>query len=372
MHNVIKCIQGKNMTNKEFLKNMGIELTGDVEVDNRNLNRLFGVESEESIAVTYKSGAIPLIANISRNNYKFAYQNDIWKNLSIGQKLRILKWQETDYLRERGYKGVIPKFIFITYDDYSNFNYSALSRGDSIEYNLDILSRTAGYNSLTTTIHECIHEIDFRLYPSLVQKYIPKYLRYSDALQGYVTENVMKLPLEGKIFNRLTGEYDFVTETMREDFLLIKNMSIRINTYKNSPNSKRQVFDRNSYEKYMRTMFYYVTPLEERAYEGSVEYLNWVYLGNKRKGYVASEEDLKALNSNNKRMKFISGKKREVQKAYKVPVWKAVDMELINEFNKMIFGDKKVCYICKKQMMEREMLRINFYYAKFKASERTL
>ncbi len=359
------------MTNKEFLKNMGIELTGDVEVDNKNLNKLFDVESEESIVVGYKSGVIPMIANISRNNYSFAYQNDIWKELSVGQKLRILKWQETDYMRGRGFTGQIPKFIFVTYDDYSEFNYSAMARDNSIEYNLDILSRTAGYNSLATTIHESIHELDFKTYPELINKYVPKYLRYADVANGYISENVMKLPLEGKVLNRLTGEYEYVTEQMREDFLLIKNISIRINAYKNTPNSKRQVFNFNSYEKYMRAMFYLVSPIEERAYEGSIEYVNWAYYKNKEKGYVASEEDLKALGANNKRLKMLSGKKREVQKAYKIPVWKAVNMELIHEFNNLIFGDKKVMYVCKKLMMEREMLRINFYYTKFKSSERT-
>ena len=114
------------------------------------------------------------------------------------------------------------------------------------------------------------------------------------------------------------------------------------------------------------------TSIQDIANEANVsKSLVFYYYKNKEKGYVASEEDLKALGANNKRLKMLSGKKREVQKAYKIPVWKAVNMELIHEFNNSVFGDKKVMYVCKKLMMEREMLRINFYHTKFRANERT-
>lgn len=352
-------------TNKEFLTEMGIKLIGNAHLDNVMLNEYFKTDSKKTIFTYYTNGQTKQKVILTPTSHDLAFADSVWQNLSLAERLRVLKWREEQYLKESDYSGAFPRFVFVSRDDLPrDVNYVAMARKDSIEFVLENLTKCSGYSALTTVIHECIHEIDYRRIFELLGKYTGTYLPRS-VLVNYTMNlsHILELPLEGKILNLKTNSYDMVSEKMAEDFLLLKNLMVAINSKIGTSEKKKNVVTKLSFEKYMRRALYMLSPLEERAFEGSCEYANYIILNNKAKLPLALS-DVRQFNHNKYTIQVIQGKKREIQKYYKLPYAKAVNMELIHEYNTTTFAEDKNLFIL-PELMEDRKNRLKYIYERY-------
>ena len=355
------------ISNVDFLKQKGIALSGNIDKDNKYLDKILKYDSKEPIETFYKKDGKKQLVLLDSEDFSRAFCNLVWKNLNLTQRLRVLKWQTEKYLKSVNYKYKMPSFKFFVDFDTNDISFNALALKDKIVFNLDYLSKCSGYSALTTIVHECIHEKDVENCNELIKDYY-QYLPI-DILLNYQNckPEILELPLEGKVYNRRTRQYDMVTEKMAEDFLLLKNFAVGINSKKNSPTTKHDVVTKDGFEKYIRRSFYLLSPLEERAYEGSSDYVNRVIILNSKRVPLCVE-DISQYQKNKHIKTIIQGKKREIQKYYKIHYTHAINMELINEFNVTNYGEIKDFYLQQDLMEKREKIKENYYNTFFKGN----
>lgn len=342
------------MDNAEILKSLGItyETTRGA---NKLANMFYKVNSTEKIEVYYLRDGKRGKYNISPRNYHIAFVNEIWRELTTMQRLRVLKWHETEFLTKSGYAGDIPEFRFITDEDYGDISYCALAKkNEGLLLKLDFIQRSKGLDALTIITHECIHYLDFEKFDLTYKKYMFKYLKYHYAPDNELLyKEIMQLPVEGKILNIKTGEMDFITEEMRNDFLFLKNHVVCFCKHIDTPFCQRNANTKEYFEHYLAEMFYYTSPLERRAYLGSLDYTRGI-VDRLEDKYPVNEIDKKLLNNNNKLRLKVLGKVREIQKGYRMSHYNAINLELVNLYNHVKFGKSKRYYICKDLMKKRD------------------
>ncbi|MBE7082305.1 MAG: hypothetical protein E7378_01310 [Clostridiales bacterium] len=353
------------MTNKDFLQNMGVRLSGDVKRDNAMLNAFFNIESQEDIVVTVQApnGKSRQIC-LSTNNFRHAFANVVWSKLDLSQKLRVLKWLEVDYMLQNGYSNdkIIPTFEFFAHNMTDDIAYSAITRDSGIELNLEQISSASGYNLAVIIAHECVHAIDHVFSHQLRKKYDAEYFLPADMWDSNVS--IITLPIRGKVWNRKFKRFDEITPQMREDFLFLKNIISSITPQKETPSKRRLVGSEKSFKKYVQNCFYRTLPLEQRAFVTSCEF--GLYLADfNTQDFPPDEVDQKAIIGFNDTMHLVQGKKREIEKYFDMPYQDALNMELIAKFNKTYFKSQEYRYICKDLMQERKKCYARLWDTKF-------
>ena len=353
--------------NYEFLQELGIKFTGYNYLDNKNIRDFFGVYLKEPIDIQCEYFGKELKIVLKPNDCDLAFTNVVWSKLSLGERLRVLRWKQVEYMRNRGYKATIPDIDFVSKDVLKDVSYFALAREKSIEFNLDYLNNTNGYKALETMIHESIHKIDHFNTLIYLSKYAGIYLPKDVLIEyKYYKPKLLQLPLDGYLVNAKNGQIDKITDVMKEEFILIKNFCIAINSKANTKEHKREIRSREDFDKYLRRAVYFVTPLEERAYEGSIEYVQNLVLQNAE--IIEHDEiDKKQYHKCIYDYKYIQGKKKELEKYYKMPLIDRVNMELIYEYNKERFGDDNSKYIAPELMKIRQKKADFFYDKRFKS-----
>ncbi|MBO7526877.1 MAG: hypothetical protein J6T74_03160 [Clostridia bacterium] len=356
------------INNREYLKQMGIALTGNVNVDNNYLvNKCFKIQSDEPICTYYVENGIEHEVFLTINNHNAAFTEVVWENLTLAERLRVLKWKEEQFLSELGYSGKMPKFEFLSNTPLpEDVSFTAMSKNGRIELVLSYFDSCNGYSALTTILHECIHEKDHQVATEIIRKYVQKYLPINAYINPmYHIEDILKLPLEGKIYNKSTKQFDYVTKEMAVDFLFLKNAVVAINSRIGTQTKKSLVVTKDAFEKYIRKAVYLLTPREKRAFEGSAKLANKIILENTKK-YPHTKKDVWQYNKNRSIPLTIMGKKRELQKYYRMDILNIINMELINEYNKLYYQDRKEMYIMKDLMNKREKCIDFFYETSFK------
>ena len=351
------------LNNKDYLKEMGIALTGNVDVDNNLLvNKYFKIQSTEPICTYYVEDGVEHEVFLTINNHNAAFAEVIWENLTLAERLRVLKWKEEQFLSELGYSGEKPKFEFLSNMPVpEDVNYTAASKNGRIELLLSYVDSCGGYSALTTILHECIHEKDHRVASDIARKYVQKYLPINAYINPmYHIEDILKLPLDGKIYNKSTKQFDFVTKEMAEDFLFLKNEVVAINSRIGTQTKKSMVVTKEGFNKYIRKAVYMLTPRERRAFEGSAKLANKIMLENTKK-YPHTPRDVWQYNKNRTTPLTILGKKRELQKYYKMPIANIINMELVNEYNNTFYQDRKDLYIL-PELMDLRSKCVNYFY----------
>ena len=349
------------MNNRDFLNTIVLHFSGSVEEQNKKINAYFGVNSTESIFIEVDGNAY----EISTDNCEFAFINSIWENLNLEQRLRILKWQQESNLVEQGYVGKIPPFEYlsdVSEHDNDNFLATAKRRGGLI-INLDAIRKRKGLDALILITHENIHYVDFERF-NKVCNLCSEYFTINARTLSVNVDSIMSLPVEGKVKNYRTGNYDIVDEKMRNNFLFMKNYIMGIYETRKGVIKKQEITDKEKYETYLSYLFYYTSPLEKKAYDTSIRYVS-NYVDSIRNNYPVSSIDDKTIERYQKMQKRIMGTVRQIQKYYNMSHYNAMNLELIDRYNKAIYGNDKNKYICKDLMQKREKIIKGLWERKF-------
>lgn len=344
------------MNNKVFLKKIGIKLSGNVDEDNKTINEFFGVGQTQKIEAYIKQNGKMKRVNISPVNYQLAFCEEIWKTLSVGERLKVFNWHQEQYLTKKGYRSDFPTFEFLSRQNYENLSFSAIAKPDGkLMFSFDFVEKCKGYEALVILTHESEHFIDFEMFDSLYYKHLGKYIKHtvSDLERARC---IMELPVEGKIKNLQTGEWEFVSNEMRNEFLLMKNCLATFGKRLGTPEKKRLVATQGTYENYLEQLFYFTSPLEYRAQYKSISYATKVYEDMKENS-IMGEKDKEVIDSQNLWLKKIEGKIREIQKLYNCSYYNALNMELVSTFNENLYGKAKSKYVCPKLVAAREEKR---------------
>lgn len=350
------------MDNLSFLQKNGISLSGSATMQNKWLNSYFSVNSNESIFISTNDKKY----EISQENCEFAFANEIWKHLNLSQRLRIIRWQQINYLLQNGYKKHISDFEFVTnktFDINSSIIALAQKHGGVI-IGLDFVRKSKGMDALIMITHECIHYLDYEREEELLKKYSNYYPGYPNANLPITLDYIMSLPIEGKIHNLKNCEMKFISPQMREDILKMKNFIILLTLKRDAPIQKKYATDKERYMAYLSSMFYYTSPVEQRAYRDSIAYVN-KFISQIRHAYTIGNVDDQIMNKYLKILERISGQVREIQKYYQMSHYNAINMELICAYNKERYGDDKLRYICPEIMEQREKIVKNLWEEKF-------
>lgn len=343
----------KFVTNKKFVEKLGLVLSGNVKQDNKLVNSFLLESVGEKFVKYLKINGKFKKFTLSPISFEIGFCEQLWSQMTLGEKLQLMKWASEDYLQTNGYGTDFPDFIFFSEYNFDNLAYTAMSLKGKIFLSLDFVSKTSGYDAYIIAIHESIHELDFVRVLKIIENDISKYIFQFKGIENFRTlRELMKLPVEGKIINWQTGQYEFVDEELRQKILLCKNSIITISRLKNTPSARKYVKDSADFDRYLSSDFYYLSPLESRAYNESIKHIFTMAIYNaERIDY--SENDLKVLQSYNDFLLKINGRKREIQKHFKMPASYAVNMELEYLFNRFYYGNATMNYICQKHMTKR-------------------
>lgn len=337
------------LTNEDIFNKLGLKLSGDKQKDDFLVNTFFKTGSQNKITIYLNNGKQKV--NLTPANHNLAFFNEVWEKLSLSEKLIILKWKQTEYLTLKGYKGEIPKFKF--FKNLSGINYSAFADVDGLCVDLKRVNEFSGLDALAVIIHECEHHLDFEKANEIISKFSGVYLKNTNDVNKLSIE-VMQLPIEGKKLKNLkTGEFDFITDELANEILLLKNYFITINPEAQTPKRKKHIQSVEAFEKYIKSMVYYNSPLEVNAYKKSIQYVG-LASKIKTKCILLNEKDIEVLKKLQNQLKNLEGKKREIQKYYKISRTRAINMELVHKFNSSFYGKNKDKYLLPELMQQRE------------------
>lgn len=332
------------MNNLEFLSTNNIPIqTYD---DNDLLNEYFGVENQFPISTTINGK----VHKIYRSNFYYAFKNEIWRTLSLSQKLQLLKWAQVKMFSN---PKDAPKFVFLP-DVQGNINYAALAQQGKVLLNLNYLNNSKGLDALTVILHESIHQKDFLSYETLIKK-LSKY--FDKDYKKLTYDDLMSLPVGEKIYNHKTRRWQKINDKLRQDILLLKNMIISFKNSLDTPSKKRNIYTQTQFFDYLETSMYYISPLEIRAFEKSISLVSKIAekLGD------LSELDKKVLARNIKARLRICGKVKEMKKYYSLNYCEIMNMELINKYNKTTYKNCKYKYVEKSIMQKRTEIINNLW-----------
>lgn len=352
------------MANAEIVKNLGIELTGDVNKDNQIVNETLCVGSSDKFVKYVSVYRGHKKVTLSPISYELGFCEQVWSQLDLSEKLKLMKWASEDYLQKNGYGTDFPPFIYFTKDNYKDLTFNALAFEKSVLVSLDFINKCSGYDAAILAVHESVHELDFQEINKLLENEISKYVYGYAGIDNFRTiKNIMALPMTGKIINWQTGQYDYLIDDLFEKILLCKNMIMKCVLYKNTPKNRKLVYSSSDFDKYLAADFYYTSPLENKAYNVSIQHIfNMAY--DNSKILIQEKSDSEVLTKYYDYLNKINGRKLEIQKHYKMPIKYAVNIELEHMFNKMYYGNKKENYICQEHMQKREEIVKRFWALK--------
>lgn len=349
------------MTNAEVIKDLGIELSGNIDEDNKIVNKALGIGLSEKFVKYVKVGDKHKKVSLTPRSFELGFCEQVWSQLDLGEKLKLMKWASEDFLQKNGYGTDFPEFVYFCKNNYENLNFAALAFEKNIFISLEHLNKMSGYDAVILALHESIHELDFVEISKIMQEEISQYIfNYSGVDNFRTIKEILKLPIKGKIINWKTGQYEYVTDDLREKILLCKNKLIKCSLYKNTPTGRRMIYTSADFDKYLSSDFYYCSPLENKAYNKSIwDVFEMSYRNSKIFGF--SKNDVSVLDYYYNYLNKLNGRKLEIQKQFKMPISEALNMEFEHIFNKMYFGDNKVCYICQDHMQKREQMVKRFW-----------
>lgn len=349
------------MTNKEYLSNLGIKLTGVNQDDELMINSFLRLQDSKKIVVPLDDGRQ---IHLTKKYHKRAFLNEVWEKLSLSEKIKVAKWEQEEFLTLKGYLKGIPQFIFSD-EKMQNISCSAGAMQEGLYINLESFAKFKGFDALATIVHECIHYLDFekceQILKEIAKDYLPKNIIENKDLTALF---VMKLPVEGKIKNFSAAKMEFISKDLASKILLLKNYFVTINPEVQTPRFQKHVQSFNSFNKYLRKMAYFCSPLETHAISESVNYAKKIASAK----YICVNlnlEDNEVLLKQEDQLKNLIGKKREVQKDYKISVINAINMELVHEFNLIVFNENKKRYILPELMEKRHKIYKHLWETKF-------
>lgn len=358
------------MTNRDYLEKLGVDLNCGVYMQNLKANQFFQTEDKKPITLSYSNdNGVYQEFTFEPNNCDYAFMSTNWDRLTISQKIRILRWKQIEFFHSQAgnYKRLQDFVFFLKDDKFSDVSYSALTFSDCVFWNLDALGKMKGYEALDTVLHETVHCVDFANMKDLMTKYKLKYVSPETIKLLGEERCFMALPVEGQIYNYLTKEYDSITPKMQDDILLIKNQFVQLNVLKATPNEKRLVGSYETFNRYLKKMFYFNSPLEVRAFKGAYDELMQIYDKNKVR-YELSDDEKLAIKRIKDYVDLINRKTKEIQKGLNLHIKTAVNLEFIARYNELLEqnGKEPIC----PNLMELRNSRVKrFYLMKFKGRE---
>lgn len=305
----------KYNSNSEYLKDNGFELGKYPALDNFALNTKFKEDSLDSIFVGEQE--------IARKDYLKAFSEKIWKALTLQQKIQVLSWVKLDILAS---SGIVPKkFIYLKKDEPIYDGWAALTYFDEIMLNLEVLDKNPGYYILSVVAHECVHVKDYHRTEEILNKLKQNYLKISSY------DEIMSLPVAGKIYNFTKNEYENISNDLQKDILLLKNMISHIN-YKDSYGKRRkQVTNYESYKRYLNYIYYLNAPLEKHAFKEELKYFLTALKKNK---HLNDDKELENAYNIYKALLQQTTKSLEIKKHFNVSEAELINMVLIREYNR--------------------------------------
>ena len=342
------------MNNKEYAKGLWISISDDEIKNNRAINSFFEVGSTRKIIVQYKCDGGHKTINLTPANYLDAFYDEVWTRLDIKQKMQILKWHQVAYLTKNGYTGDLPQFCYFA-DIKRDASISACALKERrLFLELSQIEKMSGLDAFVLVTHECVHHLDYQKFMSVYDELLEKFLSPNAEVYGEpMFREVMGLPVSGKIKNLITGEFERVDENLAKKILFVKNYITSLSKEKLTPKTKCNVSSKQEMQKYLKEMFYYHTPYETKAFTESICYM-LESVSHKNKKVELGEKDLLIIEKNKDFLKFMMGKKKEIQKYYKMNYLEAVNMEMVAEFN-LKYPDSKY-YICPELMEKRNKI----------------
>lgn len=337
------------MKNRDFLKDYSHLLTGDDVKDDQIIANLFDIYSSEKISIYFPEEQCKKV-NFSPRGYYNAFFDKNWQKLDLVQKLRVVYWEQQDNLLKLGLKNPLPLKIFLR-NDIVNTKYSAIAFKDKILYNLENLSKTKGLYAYTTIIHECQHLIDYKNYDKLITKY-EAYINHSQNNKTAFENELMALPISGNLINKNTCEKIEITKEIANEILLLKNTFCALSNM--APVLNESSVSDSEYLNFCNQSFYYISPLEYRAFINSLEGLKLLSMicGND----LCTNNDFQCFKHNKKLGIMLRYKKQESLLKFGISYEDFMNTELIALYNNTIYGKNKNNYICQDIMQKREAI----------------
>lgn len=342
------------VTNKEFAEKLNIKLTGNTNLDNQKIDEcLIDTVPEKFVKYVKINGKYKKFT-LSPISFHIGFSEQIWSQLSLAEKLKVMKWASEDYLQLRGYGTDFPPFVYFCDNDLSSISFDAISLNGKILLSLNRVDKMSGYEAYSIAIHESIHELDFATAETILNNTLCDYIYRYEGLHNFRNlRQLMELPIQGKIINWKTGKYDFVTEELKEKILLCKNSVMTISKSRNTPSCRKYIYSPAEFDRYLRSDFYYVSPFESKAYNTSIQHILSMAEYN-NESLNLTDNDKNTLETYRKFLLKVNGRKREIQKYFKMPASHAVNIEMEYMFNRHFYGNRTQHYICKKHMQKRE------------------
>lgn len=330
------------MDNFEYLQFKNIDksiLTGDIDTVNLALIEHFGLDNlPEFLTVKNIEG---FEDKIQREDCFTLFERQYWSQMSFKQKLIVICWTMNDFAKENGCdKKIIFKFINLKLKE----NAKAITDSESICFKLENLDNSSGIETFTTLVHEIIHFMDDKKYEILIEKYSNYVITRNMASVRFFDE-IMSLPINGKIKNLVTQTEENITPVMTKEILLLKNLILTINSC--APKIIKSKKTDSEYQNFVNDYFYYLSPLEFRAFSASYKITQQYF------PLAIDSQDLNALNMTQVRLNSLTKMSKNVKK-FGIDCQEFSNMEMINNYNITVHASG--IQICPEIMAKRKNL----------------
>lgn len=353
------------MKNKDFLKTFGFDIDDtDIQKANEKVYKLFGLGKRSQINVNLDTKSFL----ITKNNYPIAFMDAVWKALKKEDRLQIIFWAKESICEKFGLSDIKLVFFDKFEEQYHKTSPAYFYNGKIYANLYEFLYSGHPDSSLVYITHECIHAKQYANYdvmPQTVKKYLPFHIKFTKNLTNAQLAYLINLPLDGKVFNFSTQQFEYLDQKTKKDLLFLKNYFYPIKPNAENPFCKKSYVESFSdLKSLLDNLTYYTSPMEFEAYTKSTKFVLSL-LDKNLKSFPATtnQQDRKARNSQFRFYQVYLARRHTIQKYFNMNANQVFDMYVKNQCAK---EDILPAYVFADAIVYQDKKYKNLYNSKFK------
>ncbi len=241
---------------------------------------------------------VPLAFALTPENSAIAFNDFSWRGLKQEDKIRVTYNFIQEIMKTKYPKLKAPNLNMIAMSGHEDIHCRALYSPESywdrsfVYLPTDTLKKADGILMADSIGHELQHHHDYEyVAKDVLPEFIANYVSSEDAAAGRIKDVIMRLPLDGTVYNHSSKKEDEITPELREKIMMVKSRyaSIRINEHRSGISSCKSMKDVIGTVRYLAYRF---SALENRAFEAGIETAQSIVDKNKGMGIVSQIDEM--------------------------------------------------------------------------------
>lgn len=267
------------------------------------------------------------------NNMYQAFNGDVWKNLKLSEKYRVVRWVMDKLMNSHSESFKYKTKLSVIGSRLTPYMSAYCDHGGNIIcIKPELFLMKSGLIVLSTIEHEMQHAIDYRFIDEhLVGKIYQTFFGRSQLGDFNAYTNLMMLPISGVFTNPKTGEKITIDEKLQNELLLCKNSRVPFQVYNGKINKHSDIKNQSNFNEYVKNSLYFISELETRAYvTGSDSLENIMPLI--KKEYSLTDSDNLEISRTKSLKNYVLGRKNNLEHIFGKPYAEIMDTALKYEY----------------------------------------